>query len=162
MRRRLFTLASLLSLLLCVATAFVWARSYRYEDAFPLDESHQVIVSRGGIELQLSYRTTPGFPFHVSHWSRSPAVSDLAHFRYLHESPAVFFLAPTTTIDCPIWVPVAVFIVHPTLWLIRRWMLRRRWKSNMCPICSYNLTGNTSGVCPECGTAIPQASNPDH
>ncbi len=24
----------------------------------------------------------------------------------------------------------------------------------LCPRCSYNLTGNTSGVCPECGTAV--------
>ncbi len=24
-----------------------------------------------------------------------------------------------------------------------------------CRNCGYNLTGNTSGVCPECGTALP-------
>jgi len=23
-----------------------------------------------------------------------------------------------------------------------------------CPMCGYDLTGNTSGVCPECGTKI--------
>lgn len=27
----------------------------------------------------------------------------------------------------------------------------------MCHICEYNLTGNVSGVCPECGTPIPNA-----
>jgi hypothetical protein len=31
---------------------------------------------------------------------------------------------------------------------------RRRRILNLCPTCSYNLTGNVSGVCPECGTAI--------
>jgi len=25
-----------------------------------------------------------------------------------------------------------------------------------CLVCGYNLTGNTSGICPECGTSIPQ------
>jgi hypothetical protein len=25
---------------------------------------------------------------------------------------------------------------------------------NACPKCSYNLKGNTSGVCPECGTEV--------
>jgi len=25
----------------------------------------------------------------------------------------------------------------------------------LCPTCRYNLTGNTSGVCPECGSATP-------
>ena len=24
-----------------------------------------------------------------------------------------------------------------------------------CPTCGYNLTGNVSGVCPECGTEVP-------
>jgi hypothetical protein len=28
---------------------------------------------------------------------------------------------------------------------------------NLCRQCSYNLTGNVSGRCPECGTAIPRA-----
>jgi|GEM_PF-4982840 len=27
-------------------------------------------------------------------------------------------------------------------------------KQRMCVVCSYNLTGNESGVCPECGTPI--------
>ncbi len=25
-----------------------------------------------------------------------------------------------------------------------------------CPYCGYNLTGNVSGVCPECGTAVQE------
>ena len=24
-----------------------------------------------------------------------------------------------------------------------------------CPACGYDLTGNTSGICPECGTPVP-------
>jgi len=30
----------------------------------------------------------------------------------------------------------------------------RRVRAGRCVRCSYNLTGNTSGVCPECGTVI--------
>jgi hypothetical protein len=26
-----------------------------------------------------------------------------------------------------------------------------------CKNCAYNLTGNTSGICPECGTSINEA-----
>jgi hypothetical protein len=26
----------------------------------------------------------------------------------------------------------------------------------LCPVCEYNLTGNSSGVCPECGSRIPE------
>ena len=28
----------------------------------------------------------------------------------------------------------------------------RRRRLGLCPNCGYNLTGNVSGICPECGT----------
>ncbi len=37
---------------------------------------------------------------------------------------------------------------------VRRRMRHRR---GLCAKCGYNLTGNVSGVCPECGTPIEQA-----
>jgi uncharacterized paraquat-inducible protein A len=37
-------------------------------------------------------------------------------------------------------------------WLRRRDVLKSR---GLCPACAYDLTGNVSGVCPECGTARP-------
>ena len=33
---------------------------------------------------------------------------------------------------------------------------RMRIRTGNCPKCNYNLTGNTSGICPECGTPIPK------
>ncbi len=33
-----------------------------------------------------------------------------------------------------------------------RMRIRHRKRRNLCVDCAYNLTGNTSGVCPECGT----------
>lgn len=42
-------------------------------------------------------------------------------------------------------------------------LLRPRPRPGWCPYCNYNLTGNTSGVCPECGKEIrgpsPQGSD---
>jgi hypothetical protein len=32
----------------------------------------------------------------------------------------------------------------------------RRQSPGYCPSCDYDLTGNTSGVCPECGTPVPK------
>lgn len=41
-------------------------------------------------------------------------------------------------------------------WLVSRWRARRRQarrsKLGLCLTCGYNLTGNTSGRCPECGS----------
>jgi predicted RNA-binding Zn-ribbon protein involved in translation (DUF1610 family) len=37
------------------------------------------------------------------------------------------------------------------------------WRSpppGHCPHCNYNLTGNVSGLCPECGTTLIRASYP--
>lgn len=60
-------------------------------------------------------------------------------------------------IGFPSWLPIPVLAVYPALYFlvvgIRRF--RRRGK-NLCKHCDYDLTGNESGVCPECGTAIAQ------
>jgi hypothetical protein len=51
-----------------------------------------------------------------------------------------------------------------------RWVFRKakldlqkcRIAHRMCPKCSYDLTGNTSGTCPECGTPVPtRAKTPE-
>jgi len=51
----------------------------------------------------------------------------------------------------PGWL-LLVVILAPTLIF---WRLdRRRPSPGHCPRCRYNLTANTTGVCPECGLAI--------
>jgi len=34
-------------------------------------------------------------------------------------------------------------------------------RGNLCLRCGYDLTGNVSGICPECGTEIPPEQRPD-
>ncbi len=54
----------------------------------------------------------------------------------------------------PLWMPLLVFAAYPIVALIRgplrRW---RRHRKGLCLRCGYNLEGNVSGVCPECGVA---------
>jgi uncharacterized paraquat-inducible protein A len=55
----------------------------------------------------------------------------------------------------PFWFLSLVFAALPAVWLRslwRAWQRRERTRGGLCPTCRYNLTGNTSGVCPECGT----------
>ncbi len=42
------------------------------------------------------------------------------------------------------------------LWVLwdRRYQRRKRRRQGLCLTCAYNLTGNVSGVCPECGTDV--------
>jgi len=50
---------------------------------------------------------------------------------------------------------IFIFALPPLLWFWR--FSRRRKRSGCCTVCDYDLTGNTSGVCPECGTAVGMA-----
>ncbi len=40
--------------------------------------------------------------------------------------------------------------------------LRRRRPPGHCRKCGYDLTGNVSGRCPECGEPLPQTTTSDH
>ena len=56
----------------------------------------------------------------------------------------------------PHWFITLIFAILPTIWLYK-WNKRRKLGPNACPSCGYDLTGNTSGVCPECGERIQEA-----
>ncbi|MBN1858452.1 hypothetical protein JW848_04525 [Candidatus Bipolaricaulota bacterium] len=51
----------------------------------------------------------------------------------------------------PLWIPFVIAVI-PTgvLWYLDR----RRIPPGYCRKCGYDLTGNVSGVCPECGEHI--------
>jgi hypothetical protein len=51
-------------------------------------------------------------------------------------------------IEIPLWMPFSIVAI-PTAFLW--WRDRRRIPPGHCRKCGYNLTGNVSGVCPECG-----------
>jgi hypothetical protein len=51
----------------------------------------------------------------------------------------------------PLWFPL-LLIATLTAFAFRR---ARRPPPGHCRICGYNLTGNVSGICPECGAAVP-------
>lgn len=51
-----------------------------------------------------------------------------------------------------LWAPAFVCIL---LGAILAWWARKHEGQPLCSFCGYNLTGNTSGKCPECGSSIP-------
>ena len=57
----------------------------------------------------------------------------------------------------PLWVPAVVFATFPAVSFLRVLTGRRRRQREFrpCKKCDYELTGNVSGVCPECGTPVP-------
>lgn len=65
-------------------------------------------------------------------------------------TPYVEFV-PSLFLRVPHYIP-AVLAALLAWWSFR--LVRRRSQSGHCRKCSYNLTGNASGICPECGTPI--------
>jgi len=55
----------------------------------------------------------------------------------------------------PLWSLTALFATYPTITFIRAPVRRWRWRrKGLCLKCGYNLTGNVSGICPECGERV--------
>ncbi|HEX4796979.1 MAG TPA: hypothetical protein VH370_24525 [Humisphaera sp.] len=73
---------------------------------------------------------------------------------------AVYFYAPHWRTIFPIW-SVLIVVSVPSIWAGALTVRKRRRRSHgLCGVCAYDLTGNQSGVCPECGTAVPGQARP--
>jgi hypothetical protein len=53
----------------------------------------------------------------------------------------------------PLWVPSLLFATLTVVLFLRD---RRRAGPGHCRTCGYNLTGNVSGICPECSATVPE------
>jgi hypothetical protein len=132
MRRKLFTAASAISLLLSAATAVLCVASYRraweIKTKGPTGPNGGIV---NAIELGLDARSADGtllIKYNICVW-------DVPYWKLV--TVLLYFGARS-------WVPWHVFAI------------RQRRGENECATCGYNLTGNTSGVCPECGTPVAQ------
>jgi hypothetical protein len=75
-------------------------------------------------------------------------------WRWTSERPVVVGIGTASLfsyLEFPYWLVASLAALLPTvrLWSIGR--ARRRVRRGHCPRCGYDLTGNVSGVCPECG-----------
>jgi hypothetical protein len=170
MRRSVFDIAATVSFLLCAATVLLWVRSYTTRIAWTFHrhgtpyalaarQGHMGIDNRDWVltfstarknrlyALIAQYRTLP---------ARTPEDFETRTIRKAEIASVNAWTSPPLVWHyIPIWPATACFAILPTtcLWSIRK----RRFRLSMghCLNCNHNLTGNTSGVCPECGTAIP-------
>ncbi len=180
MRRRILSIASLLSLLLCVATVVLWVRSYFVTDLFfhltswnngelTFQRHIELRTGRGGIGVLSIALAKPTWqfsderiPFHRSFPPEYP------EFRFFSEEHSLWGFTwarivlggygglPDTVIRelvVPLWFVFLVLLL-PAIALGRRWVKILRENQGGCPVCGYDLTANTSGICPECGSPI--------
>jgi hypothetical protein len=64
-----------------------------------------------------------------------------------------------TELDVSHWLFFLLFAVPTALFW---WRDHRRTQPGHCQRCSYDLTGSTSGTCPECGSPVPKLETEGH
>jgi hypothetical protein len=187
-RDRLLARLTLLSLLLFLASAALWLRSYTGPQHGTRWYSSRASADTRSGTLHTTYLAAHHGQFILGHGTRPfpvlylPDAHDVASFApdvfqiersYLDtvcfanpplRSPAPFLYArqlPRTssadhrwTIMAPAWFVTLVLAPVPLLQLRRLLRSRRSARQGHCPTCHYDLTGNLSGTCPECGTPI--------
>ena len=103
--------------------------------------------------------------FSVQDWSTSVppnVVMNLSQGWYVSRSssfywmPAIYYRNGSLAgVRIPLWMLFLLLATYPTLAFIRgplrRW---RRRKRGECVNCGYNLTGNVTDVCSECGVSM--------
>jgi hypothetical protein len=181
-RRKLFNFAAFVSLALCVGTASLWARSYWIWDRLSHDVMHDgqcghVLTwdsSRGEIAITVLRFDRP-WRFARIHrlmhrsgqpW-RQPSPTAAGFARDAGQATMWIGIGGVRSDDggsgSGILTPIhygrfllpmyAVFLCFATLPLY--WLASfRRIGQGCCESCGYDLTGNTSGVCPECATLV--------
>jgi hypothetical protein len=159
MLRRMFTVLSALSLLLCVAVVALWVRSHghpaRAEGRIGT-HGYGITSASGGVEVWRGldpwdlmdsadpYRPADSLPGwlgvgRAGSWENAGGAMESRGLRF------------------PYALPALVASALPLVWVVRRLAGRARQRAAMqrpglCSRCSYDLRA-TPGRCPECGTA---------
>lgn len=126
---------------LAAALVLLWAASLRWVVRVPVP-SGTVRLCYGAVDF-FSPATEP-FGFSVTRFPASPPVL-FPSWGTLRGGPFVVF---------PLWIPAALFGLFG-LWRFRR---ASRLPPGRCTACGYDLRGNESGRCPECGEAVRPAA----
>ena len=178
LRRIIFNGLTVMSLLLCIATAGLWVRSYKVQDFWDYYcpgavGSEHLISSLGRVEF--TYTTdhggimyphgdlvedpAPPYVLKVAEGRGVTIIVDRIGFGYWTETGKVFSLE-TRTWGCllPFWFLTLLTSLLPGTRLLLFLRRRRKRSESFCQKCGYDLRA-TPDRCPECGT-IPAKAIP--
>ena len=181
-RRRLFTLCSALSLLLCVAVCVLWVRSYWVEDWVKYHGPdvaglrwRRFACASGGGHVTVSWATLTfrdgrraaayaenqrpvrgwGYEARVPDggWDVRRTIWNRMGFAARRTvAPGRHDALDLTTLRLPHWSAALALAALPSAWTLRLLRQRRRATAGLCRACGYDLRASP-GRCPECGAA---------
>jgi hypothetical protein len=167
MLRRLFAVASAVSLLLFVVTLAVWVGSCWVQPGIGWTEPRRLAtigVMRGSVFVSEVQQPPGGSGYFGPPHGRRPYLGTperlttvnvlttewrLLGFEFLQRSPPLTF----RRLVVPCWAVALVFAVAPALWYRQHLNKCARRARGLCDMCGYDLRA-TPGRCPECG-AVP-------
>ncbi len=178
MKKRLFTLATVVSMVLCVASAVVWARSYNVSYSFGRDFFDASTHTEGGQRVSLAsgriyfswdrFFVPPNAPerlpsregwqlYRDPYWFaiRQKYGDDWLLWTVTKDAtpaPKSFGRSEGWTVGFNLLMLVFLTAIAPTMWRVRFLRTKRRPRSGLCPSCGYDLRA-TPERCPECGNA---------
>ena len=175
MKRRLYLILGVASLLLCATTAWLWARSYRVNDngyATGGDRWFYYTSLRGAVAVYGWHRSDVDKPlFHYRHECAPASDRRADPYELVPHAGGrlgfwgLWYLDPSNYTNIPSARQVIVPFRFPTaltfgfgvafLWASDR--ARRRRRRGLCPACGYDLRASGER-CPECGTTVRRAS----
>ena len=156
-RRRWLWRAKWVGVAYCVSILFAFTLSTerRFVWISP-SAQHWVSLQFGAVQYLHSPRGSPQFLWYYDPgWNVIPYGVDWSRRTnfglMLRLSPATGS-AGLRIVTIPLWMPILAFAIPTALtWRAHSLSFRR---PGCCRNCGYNLIGNTSGVCPECGEKI--------
>lgn len=167
MRLRVSSIVLAVPLALCLATAIVWARSWSHPISVAFIHERQqcrawLNAGRVGVD------NDPQVAIETAQYERDLNVTrGLSRFVAGRDLMAV---APNRI--TPKWSRTSAWLLPAIAMLFagfavvppafRRAFQTARTIRRQCTKCGYNLTGNTSGVCPECGTSVVSIADRQH
>jgi hypothetical protein len=170
-RRWLFNGLAALSLLLCMATAGLWPRSYYLGDAFVNASRNATYYGldsdTGVVTFSYAFETTDTDLINGPYWYyghersglrrfRAPPDWHIAGFAYRRVSNTVTNTYGSVTqiardVEIPYWFFLFAFLSLPSWWFLK-WRSRAR-PAGFCAQCGYDLRA-TPQQCPECGMVV--------
>jgi hypothetical protein len=158
--RRALTPITAISLILCALTAAVWLPSYwRHFTLNRIHADHLLGFSVRSGDLVLVADSNPFRADPQTHWEFSAQPPDPFHLETRSRGIVRTFDkrlgVSSTLVYIPLWLPFLALALLPFYWFVTTRLIHWCLTHHRCPTCSYNLTANQSGICPECGTAVP-------